>query len=227
MWAPRPVSRERGPAYPLPPSSDPGFRLLPSAADTGQSLAFLPIMMVAGLVYQYWLVTAFLIATIVPIIGAPIGDAMTRYAIHCMGERHHAAPENQAQISASMNYPYFWFHLYFWLEAVGLSRSFDGRNDCAALHVGRDPIPILFFFGADKGFKFHGEGWEAKLKSLEEENGSRVVAMPSAAIVAAWEHGTWPEKPKNIGHWLMLRDAKAVNGEMEAWLKQTDGDDVD
>ena len=93
-------------------------------------------------------------------------------------------------------------------------------------HVGRDPVPILFFYGADKGFKFHGEGWEAKLRSLSVINGTKVVPMPDPAESTAFALGIRP-RPKQIGHWLMLRDADTINEEMEAWLKMTDGDDVD
>ena len=51
---------------------------------------------------------------------------------------------------------------------------------------------------------------------------NRVVPLPDPMVVAAWKEGTWAEKPKKIGHWLMLRDAKAVNAVMEDWLKKTE-----
>ena len=51
---------------------------------------------------------------------------------------------------------------------------------------------------------------------------NRVVPLPDPMVVAAWKEGTWAEKPKKIGHWLMLRDAKTVNAVMEDWLKKTE-----
>ena len=74
----------------------------------GQSLTSAPMMIVIGLVYQWWLAAAFLIATVVPLLGPLIGDAMTRCAIYCMGEKRHASAAQQAKISAAMNYPYFY-----------------------------------------------------------------------------------------------------------------------
>ena len=193
----------------------------------GQSFAFLPIMVIAGLVYQWWLATAFLIATLVPLVGPLIGDLMTGFAISCIGDRFHQTTEyRQENVSAAMNYPYFWFHLSFWLEASGLRPSFDDRHGCADRHAGRDPVPILFFYGADKGFKFHGQKWEDKLRTQGVVNGSKVVPLPDPAESVAFAMGIHP-RPKAVGHWVQLREPETVNTEMAAWLRKTDGDDVD
>jgi hypothetical protein len=71
-----------------------------------------------------------------------------------------------------------------------------------------------FFYGADKGFNFHGDGWEAR---LEADPRCRVVPLPSAAEKMLADHGG-PRLTK-VGHWLMLRAAPAVNAEIEAWLQ--------
>ena len=147
-----------------------------------QSIATAPVMILAGLVCkrsrcssraafsyrrgctdQFWLASAFVIASSLPGIGPPVGDGMTRLLVSCFGERHHATPEARAQITATMNYPYFYFQLGFFLEACNLRAGFDERNEVEGKHEGLQEPPILFFYGADKGFKFHGEGWEAKL----------------------------------------------------------------
>ena len=192
----------------------------------GESFAYLPIMAIAGLVYQWWLAAAFLIATLVPLVGPLIGDQMTAFAIACMGERFHTTDEYRKNIAASMNYPYFYFHLNFWLEATGLRPSFDDRHGCADRHVGRDGVPILFFYGNDKGFKFHGEKWEMKLRALGVVNGSKVVPLPDPAESVAYAMGIHSQ-PKAVGHWVQLRESESVNAEMVAWLTRTDGDKVD
>ena len=48
------------------------------------------------------------------------------------------------------------------------------------------------------------------------------MPLPDPMVVAAWKEGMWAEKPKKIGHWLMLRDSKTVNAVMEDWLKKTE-----
>ena len=65
------------------------------------------------------------------------------------------SPDAQRKISAAQNYPYFWFHFIFLKEFLGLCRGFDERNqvDYKAYSL----PPILYFYGADKGFKFHSE----------------------------------------------------------------------
>lgn len=189
----------------------------------GESLAYLPIMVIAGLVYQWWLATAFLIAILVPLVGPLIGDQMTAFAIACMGEEFHTTATYRENVAASMNYPYFYFHLNFWLEATGLRPSFDDRHGC---HVGRDAVPILFFYGSDKGFKFHGEKWEMKLRALSVVNGSKVVPLPDPAESVAHTVNVHPQ-PKAVGHWVQLRESKRVNAEMLAWLTKIDEDQVD
>ena len=72
-----------------------------------------------------------------------------------------------------------------------------------------------------RAFKFHDEGWESKLRQRDD---CRVVPMPDPAVVAAWKHSgsKGEDKPRGIGHWLMLREPKTVNEEMEAWLAAGD-----
>jgi hypothetical protein len=74
-----------------------------------QSFSLLPVLIIAGLGYQYWLVTAFLLDRLIPLVGRFIGDAMTRLAVYCMGDQEQVA--EIPRCTASMNYPYFYFHL--------------------------------------------------------------------------------------------------------------------
>lgn len=62
-----------------------------------------------------------------PVLGEPLGDAMTRLAIACIGDAHHRSPHERRTHSAAMNYLYFWFHVNYWLEVCGLRPSFDER----------------------------------------------------------------------------------------------------
>lgn len=182
----------------------------------GQRLDFAPVMAVAGLVYQYWLAMAFALSASLPVVGQPVGDAMTRFAIANIGDNHHRGPNAIAGFSASMNYLYFWFHVNYWLEILGLRAAFHKRYP-ATVEDGsrRFRVPTLFFYGSDKGFKFHGENWE---KTLVEDPGCKVVPMPSFAEQMLADHGG--PKLKSIGHWVMLRDAPTVNYEIEEWLGQ-------
>jgi pimeloyl-ACP methyl ester carboxylesterase len=125
----------------------------------GQSASFAPVLMLAGCAYQYWLATAFVVGNAVPFVGPLLGDAMTRYAIAAIGDKHHRSTAAQAGFSASMNYLYFWFHVNYWLEILGARQPFHERfPHTAAMHDESRP-PTLFFYGNDKGFKFHGERW--------------------------------------------------------------------
>lgn len=91
---------------------------------------------------------------------------MTRLAIFCIGDRHHATAESQRSISVQMNYPYFYFHLALTKELLGLEGSFDTRNDVD--YKAYKTPPCLYNYSKDKGFKFHSEAWEVKLtKPLE------------------------------------------------------------
>jgi len=108
--------------------------------------------------YQGWLLGAF-------VLGGRTGDWMTRGFARLAG-----APRESGRLSAWMNYPYrnIWADL-----ASGRSR---------ALTRGYWPrCPMLFVYGAEKPFAFHGDAWLDHVREV----GGEVLALPCGHWVPA------------------------------------------
>jgi pimeloyl-ACP methyl ester carboxylesterase len=100
--------------------------------------------------YQWWLFAAFE-------VGGPIGDAMTR------GFAGRAGVRSTSRLTAWMNYPY----RNIWADLLS-GRARD-------LQRGYWPTcPILFVYGENKPFPFHGEPWLAHVRKV----GGEVVGLP-------------------------------------------------
>jgi hypothetical protein len=95
------------------------------------------------------------------------------------------------------------------LEILGLRKGFDARHGTASTPLVWEASgpPILFIYGGDKGFKFHSEGFERKLKAR------------SVCTVVPLKKGDQgcPARYK-VGHWCQVSAADRVNEEMTNWL---------
>ena len=137
--------------------------------------------------YQGWLYAAFA-------IGGSVGDAMTRRFAKIA-----KAPAAPSRVNAGMNYPY-----------RNIFRDLaSGRGK--ALTKGYWPTcPILFAYGADKPYFFHGDVWLDHVRKV----GGKIVAVPC---------GHWVQKHEGfvelLTTWLDETAAAAgvaVNGQARA-----------
>jgi len=162
-------------------------------------LSQLHLLVLLGVLYQYWLALSWVIATGVPIVGAALGTAMTRLMMLSAGPPASSLDVRKNALSASMNFMYFYHHWITLGEMLGLLPGFDAR------HGTKDaPVPTLFFYAADKGFMFHPESF---VRNLLQRTDCGVVKV---------------DRTKNggnrVGHWVQVTAAAVVNTEMDAWL---------
>ena len=75
-------------------------------------LSQLPLLVLLGVFYQYWLALSWVIATGVPIVGAALGTAMTRLMMLSMRPPASSLDARENALSASMNYMYFYYHWF-------------------------------------------------------------------------------------------------------------------
>ena len=100
---------------------------------------------------------------------------------------------------------------------AGLVRGFDDRHGI----VGKSPIygcaetlPVLFIYGADKGFKFHSEKFEALLR--ERENGE---------VKAVGVRGEGGKVKKPAGHWIQDSCSDEINEWSREFFEKSHGAD--
>merc|ERR1719498_1358842 len=74
-----------------------------------------------GFAYQFWLILAFM-ASSIPVVGPPLGDAMTRAMTSAQGAPLCQDPEEVPRTRVSMNY------LYFYLLVDCLWHKFFGNS---------------------------------------------------------------------------------------------------
>ena len=161
----------------------------------------MPVIVLAGLIYQYWLILAWAIALFVPFgLGRPLGDALARLVARSTGA---GTPPPTAIAKAENCYPYFYMHYGMWAERLGFKKP-DGNRPRSRAEV--PSCPCLFFWGKGKGFKFHSEPWARALEARTD--GSRVVALERAK------------------HWLMIDEREAVNDRIVQWLALLDDEDL-
>ena len=159
-----------------------------------------PLLFVVGLIYQYWLILAWLLARCLPWcgIGRALGDGLARLVARVTGVPK--VRRDAGGVTARCCYPYWVMHRNAWLELLGLKKP-DGTRPASRAAVPR--CPCLFFWGSGKGFRFHTRAWERAL--LARTDGSKVVALERAK------------------HWLMLDCREEVNNLVAAWLAGEEG----
>ena len=152
----------------------------------------LPKVLLVGLVYQYWLATAYLISRVVPFVGYEVGEMMTRAAARVFKGRL-KRPQLE-DVTVNQNYMYWNFHVNFYKEMFGL-----GNRTVFYLKDDKEEpdCPILFFYGSRKPAMFHSLAWE---KTLRRSDKCEVVPV------------------SNRFHWLMDGNSDFINGKMEAFL---------
>ncbi|EGD82645.1 hypothetical protein PTSG_03303 [Salpingoeca rosetta] len=111
--------------------------------------------------YQLWLVSAFLIGNIVPVIGKPIGDTMTslcaKYYAH--------APDFSPNHGSHINYLYF----YVWKALL-----LGGTGGTTYLKHYSPSRPTLYCYGSAKPFQLHAKSW---VKELQDRDDCQVKAF--------------------------------------------------
>jgi len=159
------------------------------------SWRMLPKAVAIGLIYQYWLASAYSLAhatrgTLLETAGRSIGDGITRgvvNAVRALGEK--APSPDSGRITADMGYPYRFFASGWGVRGV---KAWDGMSPAPR-------CPCLFFFGGKKSIQFHGSDWEKHLRS-----------RPDCRV-----------KSIRAGHWLMVEQPEEVNAVMSEWLDAT------
>lgn len=99
--------------------------------------------------YQWWLLAAYVIGAVVPIVG----DLMTRMFATI------AQAPNRKNVSSAQNY----FYYYFWRAIFCSIHSNRPLNNYVP------SCPILYLYGRDKRYHFHSENW---LESLKRNGGT-------------------------------------------------------
>ncbi|EGD82720.1 hypothetical protein PTSG_03371 [Salpingoeca rosetta] len=112
--------------------------------------------------YQLWLSSAFVLGNVVPVVGKPIGDLMTRLCAKYFAH----SPSFSADHGSHVNYPYFYFYKGLFLGGSG------GTNYLKHYSPQR---PTFYSYGAAKPFMFHSDGW---LKEMDRREDCQVQAFP-------------------------------------------------
>mmetsp|Transcript_38681 Transcript_38681/g.75081 ORF Transcript_38681/g.75081 Transcript_38681/m.75081 type:complete len:165 (+) Transcript_38681:3-497(+) len=159
-----------------------------------------------GMVYQYLNAFTFLLQA-TPIIGVPIADYMNAAFMRMIkdGVPYKPAPD------ASSNYLYFYYHLNFLQEKLGLVKSFDERHQVSERKDLLPLCPVLFCYAQDKAFMFHKESTLKKL--TERKDGSKVVGFGPK-----WSERKTVKKEDRVGHWVQWNAAEQFNAEVKAYF---------
>lgn len=157
-----------------------------------------PFILAIGVLYQWWLATAFLISSI-PALGPPIGNSMTRFmagspfgqgATFCV----QGAVLPVSRCRAAMNYPYFYFQLFFFSEWLGLLQDYNHRHSIPK----RDPFPscpTLFCWVIPI---FHSKDFEQHLRDRKDCDVLKV---------------------KSKTHWYIYEAPESVLLQLDEWLR--------
>jgi len=155
--------------------------------------ASVPMFIIFGFVYQYWLGLAYMISqltagTLFQKVGRLVADSVPRLFVRIL--RPNARAELQSdRITADACFPYYWAQPWGLAGTTG-----DGTM--------RPSCPCLFFRGNKRLvplLRFYSLRWEEELKSRED---CEAVTLP-------------------CDHWLMIECAEAVNDRMQSWLEKT------
>lgn len=169
----------------------------------------LPKLVAMGLAYQWWAALCWLVAVCVPVIGERVGTAMSRFQLARMGRLPPTSlSQRPTELTALMNFPYFYYQLEGVLELLGLRRPFDQRHSSEATPWCFEDAgaPILFIYGADKSFPFHSPSFERKVRARE---GCDAIGL---------NRGDDGCSTTEVGHWVQVTCAERVNREIAAWL---------
>ena len=129
-----------------------------------------------GIAYQYYAIFCWYLSISLPYFGPFLGSIFLNPMVSNMaGLPPTSYASRSTPLSALMNFPYFYFHMSWHLESLGLAAGFDKRHKISrpAIYAPEETLPVLFIYGSDKGFKFHS------LK-VRREKGTR---SPSSAQV--------------------------------------------
>lgn len=188
-----------------------------------------PVMITIGLVYQYWAMLCWITAVSIPVVGHTLGTLMMQLQLQTLGP---IPPTSTSQrptpISAYQCYPYFYFHVSYWTQLLGLRPSFDVKHHsehtpmvCAA----DASVPVFFAYGADKPFQFHSPSFERK---LAKRPGCVVVPLgnkrgsngSSGKKRAGAGHGGKDNTVTRVGHWVQVTAAAELNSHIRHWLQR-------
>lgn len=154
----------------------------------------LPMVIAAGLAYQYFLATMYAIArgsrgTPLEAAGRSLADGAVRALVRLFtAELGVQAPDTtDERITANACYPYWFFQTGPGVRGIA---AWDGKSPTPT-------CPCLYFYGTRKPFSFHSPAWERHLRSRLD---CRVV-------------------PIDAGHWVQLQQASEVNRIMDEWLR--------
>jgi len=166
------------------------------------------VLMVMGVVYQYWLIALFLMDKL-PLIGRALATMLTKHTIRNLRNQWKGVSFGY-DFQASGNYLYFYYHLRELQTKLGMCRPFDDRHGIPKSTPRFPQHDCLFLYAADKGVNLHGEGFSRYLKRRE-----------ASKVVSIGEKG----KTK-IGHWIQWRASQIVSSEIAAWIGdgEFDGD---
>jgi pimeloyl-ACP methyl ester carboxylesterase len=177
-------------------------------ANRGLPASQLQLFVAMGLAYQWWAMYAWVLAAALPVIGKPLGDMMCVLQLNNMGRLPPSSlGDRTSSLTGLMCYPYFYFQLDGLLSCLGLRPAFDTRHNTTQVPMwwDRGGVPILFIYGGDKGFKFHSEKFETKLKMRVD---CKVVKLQKGDVGCAY----------NVGHWVQVTAPGRVNQEIADWL---------
>eukprot|EP00747_Dinoflagellata_sp_TGD_P041469 gnl/TRDRNA2_/TRDRNA2_141499_c1_seq1.p1 gnl/TRDRNA2_/TRDRNA2_141499_c1~~gnl/TRDRNA2_/TRDRNA2_141499_c1_seq1.p1 ORF type:complete len:229 (+),score=31.28 gnl/TRDRNA2_/TRDRNA2_141499_c1_seq1:1-687(+) len=139
---------------------------LPSRVGSGWRA--LPTVVAAGLYYQYWLLSAYVLArstagTALEGFCKPLADNMVRLFAAAVVPSE--GPAQGERVTADACYPYYYFQSDWGVRGVA-------RDD-----TGDDPpCPCLFLYGTAKPIMFHSSSWARQLASRPD---CRVVKVPA------------------------------------------------
>jgi hypothetical protein len=152
-----------------------------------------------GLVYQYWLILAFLAAAI-PVVGRPLGDAMTWAMMLGVQAPISSERAGRARATALMTYIYLYVHYEFMACKFGCRRDFDARNGIPARSRSRE-VPTLFMYVSEI---MHSRAFEREMR--EREN-CDVIQLAN------------PGDPKDaLTHWYIFQTPEKVIPLMQQWM---------
>eukprot|EP00927_Polykrikos_kofoidii_P050815 TRINITY_DN44690_c0_g1_i1.p1 TRINITY_DN44690_c0_g1~~TRINITY_DN44690_c0_g1_i1.p1 ORF type:complete len:360 (-),score=47.08 TRINITY_DN44690_c0_g1_i1:52-1077(-) len=172
------------------------------AWDRANHLSMSVSMLLAGLSYQWWLATAFLVSSF-PVAGPPLGNAMTRAMASCMRAPLCKSPPDRQRTRASMNYFYFYFHAYFWPELFCLMPDYDRRNSIRCSSIRR--VPTLFIYSSPF---FHSESFRTELR---EHVDCEVVALDRTVNTHWFIYESPHESIRLVEHWLQTGKTRALD----------------
>lgn len=152
-----------------------------------------PMVIGAGILYQYWAIMAWLLRYI-PLVGDWFAERVVDllFAVISLRTTH----LKREKFLPAMCYPYLYFHINFWLTPNKLKWA------SADLKEFPKGVPVCFFWGARNKMIFHSKKWTKALEARTD--GSRVMPMQTE-------------------HWIMREDPEGTHLSMEDFFAATAG----